>query len=59
MREKTMKADINFYWTCSSLLATVNMIEFHTTEAYSNLDLTKLEYNIYKHSREENVKVME
>jgi hypothetical protein len=26
---------------------------FQTTEAYSNLDLTKAKYSIYKHSREE------
>jgi hypothetical protein len=27
--------------------------EFHTTEAYSNLGLTKVKYKTYKHSREE------
>jgi hypothetical protein len=37
----------------SSLLASVDVIEFHTTEAYSNLGLTKVKYKTYKHSREE------
>jgi hypothetical protein len=37
----------------SSLLASVDVIEFHATEAYSNLGLTKVKYKIYKHSREE------
>jgi hypothetical protein len=29
----------------SSLLASVDVMEFQTTEAYSNLDLTKVKYN--------------
>jgi hypothetical protein len=37
----------------SSLLASVDVIEFHTTEAYSNPDLTKVKYKTYEHSREE------
>jgi hypothetical protein len=37
----------------SSLLASVEEMEFQTTEAYSNLDLTKVKYSTYKHSREE------
>jgi hypothetical protein len=45
----------------SSVLASVVVIEFQTTEAYSSLDLTKVKYNIYiyiyRHSREENEKV--
>jgi hypothetical protein len=36
----------------SSLLASVEVMEFQTTEAYSNLDLTKVKYNTYRHSRE-------
>jgi hypothetical protein len=48
---KTMTtADVNFCWMRSSLLASVDVIEFHTTEAYSNLDRTKVKYNTYKHS---------
>jgi hypothetical protein len=43
----------------SSLLAAVDVIEFHTTEAYSNLGLTKVKYKTYKHSREEKMKVIE
>jgi hypothetical protein len=43
----------------SSLLASVDTIEFQTTEAYSNLDLTKIKYSTYKHYRERNLKVME
>jgi hypothetical protein len=31
----------------------VDVIEFHTTEAYSNLGLTKVKYKTYKHSKEE------
>jgi hypothetical protein len=30
----------------SSLLASVDVMEFQTTEAYSNLDLTKVKYRI-------------
>jgi hypothetical protein len=41
----------------SSLLASVVVIEFRTTEAYSSFDLTKVKYNIYRQSREENEKV--
>jgi hypothetical protein len=41
----------------SSLLASVVVIEFQTTEAHSSLDLTKVKYNIYRQSREENEKV--
>jgi hypothetical protein len=33
-------------------MASVDVIEFHTTQAYSNLGLTK-RYKTYKHSREE------
>jgi hypothetical protein len=43
----------------SSLLASVDVIEFQTTEAYSNLDLTNVKYSTYKQSREDNLKVME
>jgi hypothetical protein len=54
MREKTIKqTDVNFCWMRSSLLASVDVIEFHTTEAYSYLDLIKVKYKTYKHSREE------
>jgi hypothetical protein len=42
---------------CSSLLASVVVIEFQTTEAYSSLDLTKVKYKIRRQSREENEKV--
>jgi hypothetical protein len=37
----------------ASLLASVDVIELYTTEAYYNLDLTKVKYKTYKHSREE------
>jgi hypothetical protein len=43
----------------SSLLASVDVIEFQTAEAYSNLDLTNVRFSVYKHSREEKQKVME
>jgi hypothetical protein len=37
----------------SRLLASVDVIEFYTTEAYSNLGMTKVKYKTHKHSREE------
>jgi hypothetical protein len=37
----------------SSLLASVAIIEFKTTEAYSSLDLISVKYSIYKEPREE------
>jgi hypothetical protein len=43
----------------SSLLTTVDVIEFQTTEAYSNLDLTNVKYSTYKQSREENLRARE
>jgi cellobiose-specific phosphotransferase system component IIB len=47
---KTIKTDANFCWMRSSSLASVEVIEFRTTEAYSNLDLTKVKYSTCKHS---------
>jgi hypothetical protein len=43
------------------LLAPVDVIEFQTTEAYSNLDLTNAKYSTYmcKQSREGNLKVVD
>jgi hypothetical protein len=40
-------------------LKLVDVREFQTTEAYSNVDLTIVKYSTYKQSREENLKVME
>jgi hypothetical protein len=57
MKEETTETD--FRWMCSSLLASVDVMEFQTTQAYSNLDLTNGNYSMYKQSREENLKVME
>jgi hypothetical protein len=37
----------------SSLLASVNVIEFQTEDAYSSLDLTNVVYNLSIHSRDE------
>ena len=37
----------------SSFLASVDVTEFHTTEAYSSLGLTNVEYNNNKQSRVE------
>jgi hypothetical protein len=54
MREKTIKiVGCNFCWTPSSLLASVDVIEFQTAEAYSVLDVTNVKYIIHKQSREE------
>jgi hypothetical protein len=41
----------------SSLLASVVVMEFQTTETYSSLDLIKVKYNVYRQSSEENEKV--
>jgi hypothetical protein len=43
---------------CSSFLASVEVIVFHTTDAYSNLGLTSEKYKINKLSRVENEKVI-
>jgi hypothetical protein len=42
----------------SSLLASVDIIEFLTKNAYSSLDLTYVIYNLCIHSGDEKVKVM-
>jgi hypothetical protein len=34
----------------SSLLASVGIIEFQITEGYASLDLTRVKYDIYRHS---------
>jgi hypothetical protein len=62
MREKTIKTDRRkLCWMRSSLVASVDtiLIEFQTTEAHSNMDLTNVKYSIYEQSSEENLKVME
>jgi hypothetical protein len=46
MRVKMIKTN-----GCKLLLDALHT--FHTTEAYSNLGLTKVKYKTYKHSREE------
>jgi hypothetical protein len=38
---------------CWSLLASVEVTESHTTEPYSNLDLTAVKYSIMRLFREE------
>jgi hypothetical protein len=42
---------------CSMRSSLVVVIEFQTTETYSSFDLTKVKYNIYRQSREENENV--
>jgi hypothetical protein len=42
----------------SSLLASVDLIEFQTTDAYSSLDLTNVVYNLSIHSTDEKLKVI-
>jgi hypothetical protein len=42
----------------SSVLASVDVIEFQTTEAYATLDLTRVKYNRYMHLRDEKENVM-
>lgn len=43
-------------WMSSSLLVSVVIIEFQTTEAYSSFDLSKAKYNIRRQLIEEKVK---
>jgi hypothetical protein len=43
----------------SNLLASVDVIEFQTTEGYSNLYLTDVKYSTYKQCRDENHNIME
>jgi hypothetical protein len=43
----------------SSFMASVDVIEFQTIEAYSNLVLTNVKYSKYGESREENLNVVE
>jgi hypothetical protein len=42
-----------------SYLESVAVMEFQTTEAYSNLGLTNAEYNTNKQSNEEKLKLIE
>jgi hypothetical protein len=42
----------------SSFLASVDAIEFHTTDEYSSLDLTNVIYNLWIYTRDEKVNVM-
>jgi hypothetical protein len=41
----------------SILLASVAVMDFHATEAYSNVDLTNVQYSIKRLCREEKEKV--
>jgi hypothetical protein len=41
----------------SSLLASADVIEFHTTEAYFGWDLTEGKCRTYENSREEELKL--
>jgi hypothetical protein len=45
-------------WMRSSLLASVDIIEFQTTDAFSSLDLTNVLYKLSIHSSDEKLKVM-
>jgi hypothetical protein len=49
----------NICWMGSSLLASVDVIKFQTTDAYSSLDITNVIYNLCINSRDEKVKVMQ
>jgi hypothetical protein len=43
----------NLCWMRSSLLASVDVTEFQTTEAYSSLGLTNVVYSLSIHSKNE------
>jgi hypothetical protein len=43
----------------SSLLASVEVMEFHATEAYSSVGLTNVQYSIKRLCREEKEKVID
>jgi hypothetical protein len=62
LRKETIKRlkqrAANLCWMRSSLLASVDVIEFQTTDAYANLDLTNTMYNLSIHSTDEKLKVM-
>jgi hypothetical protein len=54
LRKGTIKIRAaNLCYMLSILWASYDVIEFQTTDAYSNIDLTNVEYNMYTHSREE------
>jgi hypothetical protein len=48
----------DFRWMCFTLLASVDITEFITTNAYSSLDLTRVKYNVNIDSRDEKMKAM-
>jgi hypothetical protein len=48
---------LDFFWMHSNLLASVDITEFETAEAYSSIDLTRVKYIMYIHSLDEKVKV--
>jgi hypothetical protein len=57
LSEKRLKQRAtNLCWMRSSLLASVDIIDFQTTDAYSILDLTNAMYNLSKHSKDEKLK---
>jgi hypothetical protein len=56
LRKETIKTED--CWMRSSLLASVDVTEFQTTDAYSSLDLTNVIYTLSIHSRDEKLKVM-
>jgi hypothetical protein len=59
LRKKRLKQRAaNLCWMRSSLLASVDVIEFHTTDAYLSLDETNVVYNQSIHSIDEKLKVM-
>jgi hypothetical protein len=49
----------NVYWMRSCLLTSADVIEFRTTDASSNSDLSDVKYNRYSHSKEKKGKGMQ
>jgi hypothetical protein len=59
LSEKRLKQGAtNLCWKHSSLLASVDVIEFQIKDAYSILDLSNAMYNLSKHSKDEKFKVI-
>lgn len=56
LKKRGRQRDKNIRWMRSNVLASVEVMEFHTTEAYCNLGLANEQYNTRKLCREENEK---
>jgi hypothetical protein len=58
VKKRSKQRAANFWWMLFTLLASVGVIEFHTTEAYSSLDITRAKYNRHWGTGDEQEKIM-